>query len=411
MKKITVRMLVLCMLVATMLATTVVGLPAGAQGSEKPTGDPVKVMAMGPFSDPSTGFEYPEWPAAAKARAKYVNTHGFLEDTSGETHRLEVLTCDAGIDANLAEQCARKAVDEGVVALVGYNGPSGAVIIPILEAAGIPFIGNYPNDVLATASPISFPLVSGGAGLFAGLPLQLQSLGADKQSYVISDLGGTTTGFINLMVSATGEKDGIDILDQTILSADQLDMAPVVASATDDGAQGIGMFLVGDASKNFINTVAQGGNDQSLGTIAPFISQQYIDDLGDAADGLVVTATTRFTKKTKGGRMYASDMKAYDADLPLNDAGADYWMSTWVFERVAETLPTIDAASVLDAMGKLNNFSTGGMTPPISTDTEFAGDSPVPLPRLYNPTVVYYEVKNSKLVEVDGKFVNPFDTQ
>lgn len=409
MKKVGIHVSVLFGLLTAMLASMLVALPADARAGGKPTGEPIKVMALGPFSDPSTGFEYPQWPAAAKARAKYINTHGFLEDASGKTHKLEVIVCDAGIDANLAEQCARKAVDEKVTALVGYNGPSGAVIIPILEAAGIPFIGNYPNDALATTSKISFPLVSGGAGEFAGLPLQLQSAGADKQSYVISDLGGTTTGFIQIMVSDTGDRNGIEVLDQTILSADQLDLAPVVAAATDDGAQGVGMFLVGDASKNFINTFSQSGGDQVLGTIAPFVSKQFLDDIGDAADGMVVTSSTRFTKKTKGGRMFARDMRAYDKSLPVDDAGADYWLSTWVFERVAETLPDITPAAMIDAMGKLHDFEIGGMTPPISTDVEFTGDSPVPLPRLFNPTVVYYEVKNGKLVEVDGKFVNPFE--
>ena len=407
--RIRLRGCVLSTLVALSMCTALLATPAaGARVSAKPTGPPVKIMAMGPFSDPQTGYESPEWPGAAQARAKHVNTHGFLKDASGVTHKLVVIVCDAGIDPNLAEQCARQAVDEQVAAAVGYNGPSGAIIIPILQAAGIPFIGNYPNDALATSAENSFPLVSGGAGLFAGLPLQLQAEGADSQYYAISDLGAATTGFIQVMVQATTDSSGIKLNDSVILAADQVDLAPVVAAATQGDTTGVGIFILGDTAKNFVNTLRNSGHKQTIGTIAPFISNEFVSDLGGAAKGLLVTGTTRFQKTTKAGRMYAADMKAFNKKLPVNDAGASYWLSTWVFERVATTLPTIDAASVLEAMGKLHDFDMGGMTPPISTDTEFTGKSPFPLPRLFNPTVVYYEAKNGKLVEVDGEFVDPF---
>lgn len=194
------------------------------------------------------------------------------------------------------------------------------------------------------------------------------------------------------------------MLDQTILPLDQIDLAPVVAVATGDGAEGIGMFILGDAAKNFINTMRQNGDQQVIGTIAPFTSHQFIDDLGDAAAGLPVTGTTRFSKKTKAGKMYARDVKAHNKKLALNDAGADYWLSTWVSPRRFRRSTRRPSST---RWASSTTLTPAGMTTPIPPTRS----APVALRCLYpvssNPTVVYYEVKNDKFGEVDGKFVDP----
>ena len=56
-------------------------------------------------------------------------------------------------------------------------------------------------------------------------------------------------------------------------------------------------------------------------------------------------------------------MKAYDPDLDLNDAALNAWTSMYVFEQVAETLPTIDTPSLQAAMGALEGLSNTGPVP------------------------------------------------
>jgi hypothetical protein len=62
-------------------------------------------------------------------------------------------------------------------------------------------------------------------------------------------------------------------------------------------------------------------------------------------------------------------------------------------------------------MGELSNFSTGGMTPPITTTEPVTVESPIPLQRFFNPTVVNFRIKNGKLRLVNGEFINPFQKQ
>jgi hypothetical protein len=112
--------------------------------------------------------------------------------------------------------------------------------------------------------------------------------------------------------------------------------------------------------------------------------------------------------------MFTKDMNAFDKSLAQTDLAAQNWLGTWVFERVAKTLPDITAASVLDGMGKITNMDMGGLTPPLTTTTPFNSQSNPTfnalLPRLFNPTVVYEQVKNGKVFVINKKnpFVNPF---
>jgi len=113
--------------------------------------------------------------------------------------------------------------------------------------------------------------------------------------------------------------------------------------------------------------------------------------------------------------MFTKDMNAFDKSLPQTDLAAQNWLGTWLFQRVAQTLPDITAASVLDAMGKISNMDMGGLTPPLTTTAPFNSQKNPSfnalLPRMYNPTVVYEKVKNGKVYLVGSKknpFVNPF---
>ena len=153
-----------------------------------------------------------------------------------------------------------------------------------------------------------------------------------------------------------------------------------------------------------------------LGTASAFLTPSLLSSLGSASNGLlVVGSTVPITTKTKGGQMFVKDMNAFNKKLAQTDLAAQNWLGAWVFERVANTLPDITAATVLDGMGKITNMDMGGLTPPLNTTTPF--NSPTNpsynalLTRLYNPTVVYEKVKNGKVYLVkgpNGTFVSVF---
>jgi len=106
-------------------ALAVVGL-AGAQSSKTLAGPPIKVMAMEAYTIPSSGLVDPHFPAAL-ARAKAINAAGGIKGRP-----VTVIRCDTKSDPNQAAACARKAVSEKVVAVIGPNTINATAAFPIL---------------------------------------------------------------------------------------------------------------------------------------------------------------------------------------------------------------------------------------------------------------------------------------
>jgi ABC-type branched-subunit amino acid transport system substrate-binding protein len=245
------------------------------------------------------------------------------------------------------------------------------------------------------------------------MPELLAEKGAKKISLIYPDIPGAAAAqlFVDEGIKKGGAEDG----GAVPVAPDATDLTPAIAAATADGIDGVVAFLLGDAQGTLLQTAEQQGVTAKLVTASPFLTPALLDSLGDVTDGLLVVGTTvPITKKTKGGKMFIKDMKAFDKKLPQTDLAAQNWLGTWLIERVASTLPEITPAALLDAMGKLTDFDMGGLTPPLTTSKPFTSDNPTfssLLSRMYNPTVVFETVKNGKIFLTKKKgdpFVNPF---
>src|SRR5262245_35045010 len=162
------------------LALTAAVLPVGASAPAKPTGDPVKVMVI---YEKSAGVANPEIPDGARAAAKALNK----KDGVGGSP-VTVLACDTNNDPNTAAECGRKAVDEGVVALIGVLTPHSAGFMPLMAENKIPSIGVVLAGIPDFQSPASFPLSGGIIATSADLPRFLADAGAKAISVARPDL-------------------------------------------------------------------------------------------------------------------------------------------------------------------------------------------------------------------------------
>jgi ABC-type branched-subunit amino acid transport system substrate-binding protein len=397
-------------LLAGVLAALVGSLavvPGGVAGAAaKPTGAPITIETIGEFQVTTGGSANPEVSAAVQARAKAINKAGGLKDASGATHKLNVIVCNTNNDPNQAEQCARKAVDSKVAAVVGNFSAIGSSIYPTLEAAGIPSIGPEGTEPVALSSKVSFPLGSGIPGIFFGMPRLLVQQGKTKISVIYPDLPAASSALPLLDLALA--KDNLKVVNKVGVALDAADLAPQLAAVTANGTDGIVGFVIGDNTGKFFQGLQQQSYSGKVATVGVFITPDILKQLGPALNGvlLVNNFVPATNTKVPAIKTFNKDMDAFKKGLSKSDAAVNAWAATWVFERVAKTLPTIDAASTLDAMGKLTNFDMGGLTAPITTTQPYAG--PVPLPRLFNPTVVYAQIKNGKVVQVSKTFENPF---
>jgi ABC-type branched-subunit amino acid transport system substrate-binding protein len=106
----------------------------------------------------------PGMPALAQAYARRLNAEGGLGG-----RKLNVLTCNDHNDSVTAAKCARRAVKEDVVAVVGSYSQHADSFFPVLEGARIPYIGGYGLTNTEFTSPLSYPVNGGQPALLAGL--------------------------------------------------------------------------------------------------------------------------------------------------------------------------------------------------------------------------------------------------
>ncbi|MBT2384923.1 ABC transporter substrate-binding protein, partial [Streptomyces sp. ISL-11] len=138
------------------------GLPGSSGGSR----EPITVMAWAPMGTRTADMA--GMPAMAAAYARWVNEAGGIHG-----RELKVITCDERDDSVAAAECARRAVREKAVAVVGSYSRHGRAMLSPLEASGTPFIGGYGVTDEEFTSPLSYPVNGGSAALLAGSGHQL----------------------------------------------------------------------------------------------------------------------------------------------------------------------------------------------------------------------------------------------
>ncbi|MCW3063732.1 MAG: lipoprotein, partial [Solirubrobacterales bacterium] len=99
-----------------------------------PTGTPIKTMTITSLN--SQGPVYPNISISAKAYEKWINAHGGIKG-----HPLQATVCDEHGKPTDAAACARQAVSDGDVAVVGSFSFLGTNIMPALIKANIPNFG------------------------------------------------------------------------------------------------------------------------------------------------------------------------------------------------------------------------------------------------------------------------------
>jgi branched-chain amino acid transport system substrate-binding protein len=377
--------------------------PTAAGRAEDPLagldGDPIRVMTIGNWTQPQLGTANPEFPAGAQAAAAAYNAEGGLDGRP-----IEVIACSDELNTDTARQCARDAVEQGVVAIVGLQTTNEVTILPILEAAGIPAVGVYPFTDVALTSPVSFPDVSGFVGQTLGMGLQLADAGAENVSAVVpGGLGGIATE-VGDAVAAGATAGGAQFTGLVQIPAKSSDLSPAIASATADGASVAG-FASDEAS--FINAMRSLAPDAMISTFPFNLTDSVIESAGEAAEGvLAVDGLVPPTADTEGTARYLDELEAYDASLAASTTGLHEWLAMWTFQRVIADLDTVDAASIMAAMETIENLDMAGITPAYTTRSDSAE-----YPRMFNSTVVYQKVEDGEIVlqDADGDPFVPID--
>ncbi|MFF4450624.1 ABC transporter substrate-binding protein [Streptomyces sp. NPDC001502] len=384
-------------------------LPGGSEGS----GGTVTVMTFAPEDTKATNM--PGMTGMAKAYERWVNSKGGING-----HKLRVLTCNEKNTPSGAADCARKAVAEKAVAVVGSYSQHGRAFMAPLEAEGIPFIGGYGVSSEEFQSPLSYPVNGGQPVLIAGAGHQL-SRACNQVALVRPDTlaGDTLPVLLNAGLRANKMADASDIR----AAEDSADFGPqareALAHTSGTGKEkekekGCVTAVLGERTETFFDafrrTDAQRKKPQ-ISSVLGSVSQSLVDRTGGKEspfEGAYLTSWYPVAADPlwEPMRKVVSEFAFGDDNVDPDDSGAQTtWIAYTVLSEILKGLKgdePVTGRVVKRALNEAQPVNTGGLTPNLSWRYQdmraVAG-----FPRIVNGRVTFQIVQAGRLVAQPGE--------
>ncbi|MES4828579.1 ABC transporter substrate-binding protein, partial [Streptomyces anthocyanicus] len=343
------------------------GVVPGATGGSGD--DPITVMTWAPQDTGATNK--PGMPALARAYARSINAQGGLAG-----RKLNVLTCNDHNDSVAAAKCARRAVKENAVAVVGSYSQYADSFFPVLEGARIPYIGGYGLTNTEFTSPLSYPVNGGQPALLAGLGSALAgSCGPVTLVRPDTIAGDQLSALLDSGLASGGHERSHD--QRAAEDATAYDDQAERALARDGGVSaepGCVVPALGDRTGTFMDSFRRARGDRAdvrTATVLGSVDQTTINASGGASgpyEGAYVTGWYPAVSDPAwdGLKRLIRDQAFGDNDVDPADAGVQTtWIAYTVLKQVVESLGDGEVSSdtVRRALDDGPEVGTGGLTP------------------------------------------------
>ncbi|GCB48316.1 ABC transporter substrate-binding protein [Streptomyces sp. NL15-2K] len=372
--------------------------------------DPIKVMTWAPENTNATNK--PGMPAFAQAYARWVNSRGGING-----RELTVLTCNDRNDSVAAARCARRAVKENVVAVVGSYSQHADSFFPPLEGAGIPYIGGYGVTSAEFTSPLSYPVNGGQPALLAGLGKSLAGCGPVALVRPDTIAGDELPNLLDSGLTAGGHEASQDLraADDATEYSEQSDQA-LESTTTELEKKGCVVPALGDRTGTFMDSFRRAREDYPevrTGMVLGDVDQTGIDASGGKSgpyEGSYITGWYPVETDTRwDGMKKVISEKAFDDNrIDAADAGVQTtWIAYTVLQKVIESLGDgqVSSDTVRETLDHGLKVGTGGLTPTLQW--RFQGPlASVGFPRLVNTDVTLQVVRQGRLVSARKGFTD-----
>ncbi|MFF9068035.1 ABC transporter substrate-binding protein [Streptomyces sp. NPDC014891] len=399
------------------------GVLPGTTGGSR---EPITVMTWAP--DQTRATNMPGMPAMAQTFARWVNSQGGIDG-----HELRVLTCNEHNTTTGAAACARRAVREGAVAVVGSYSQNGRAFMAPLEAAGIPYIGGYGISEDEFTSPLSYPVNGGQASLIAGHGMQLAAA-CRTVSLVRPDTlaGDKLPELLNSGLRKASHRGAVDI--PAVEDAAEYTESASRAREKAGDENGCVTAVLGERTQTFFDSFRRlpeqedGGDGGSGGdgertdgvrisSVLGSVGQPVIDRTGGAHspfEGAFVTGwyPEASDRSWAPMRKVVQEHAFADNRVDPTDAGVQTtWIAYTVLKEVVESLDgdEVTATRIAYALDRGARIDTGGLTPALRWKYEDLLGAPG-FPRIINREVTFQVVREGRLVAQRPGFVDVGDT-
>ncbi len=365
--------------------------------------DTITVMTWAPEGSDATNKA--GMPAFAEAYGRWINARGGING-----RRLNVLTCNEKNDTAAVSRCARRAVEERAVAVVGSYSQHTDAFLPTLEGAGIPYLGGYGITNDEFTSPLSYPVNGGQPALLAGLGRTL----ADQCGPVTlirpdSIAGDQLPPLLDSGLKAGGHRPTGDQRAPETATSYQRHAEQALRRATAvPGERGCVVPALGDRTGTFLDSFRRaraGHPDVRTATVLGSVDQSVIDASGGASgpyEGSYVTGwyPAASDPRWDGMKKVIKEEAFGDNRIDPADAGVQTtWIAYTGLRQAVESLGdgAVTADTVSGALDGGLKADTGGLTPTLrwKFQDELAA---VGFPRLVNAHVTLQVVEKGRLV-------------
>jgi ABC-type branched-subunit amino acid transport system substrate-binding protein len=365
------------------------------QAADAPTGEPIVTYTI---TDVNTqGPQYKNIQETTRVYQEWVNANGGINGRP-----LEAKFCDAKGTPTDAAACARKAVADNAVAVVGNFTFTGDAIVPILDKAGISYFGNCCAISAAELTTDSvFPM--GNQPLYSvGLVKRAVDDGCKNINGVIIEGAEAFKPLMDNAAKGLNTKIG----KYVTLPATAKDYSAEVAEAT-DGADCLVMIVSETPYIAWMPAFAQSGSEARMYGPQGNLNEKVAKGFEEVTNGDVIAGMYPDIGEPQW-EDYRGALEDYEADTEqdYNSLGG---MGTWAayegFKQIVEGMKgDIDHDTFLEAAGTAK-IDLPGMVPPLDLSKPWKDDGgPAGFDRLFNRCVVYSTLENGELKPLTTEF-------
>ncbi|MDH3010097.1 ABC transporter substrate-binding protein [Gordonia alkanivorans] len=282
--------------------------------SNAATGDAVKIGLIVPEGGAVTT---PMVREGGEAAVEYLNNNA--GGIGG--HKIDLVVCKQQEEPASATKCANQMVEEKVSAVVSPLGAQGAVMLPIIAGAGIPFVAQAPVSQAEMATPGSFMLSGGIVAVLAGQAATAAKDGLKKVTLIIGDSGDAAAS-----VKALGEpmfKQANVELNVVTIPVGAADLTPQITAGLADNPDAV--TVLGDTRQciSVLKTLQTVAPDAKKYLIASCLDKPVLDAVGnEAVAGSKAFTTVNLSSDDPSVTQYRSVMAQYAPDT--DPAGLAY---------------------------------------------------------------------------------------
>jgi ABC-type branched-subunit amino acid transport system substrate-binding protein len=360
-----------------------------------PSGEPIKVMTVTTLN--AAGPTYGNIANTAKLYADYINARGGIAGRP-----LEVTVCDEQFDPAVATTCARQAVEEGMVSVVGSFTFFAESIVPVIAESSITWFGACcPITPSELTNPYSFNI--GNQPMYA--------VGAVKKAV----------------------DDKCEKINAVIIDGAQIFLPPMENAMANLGKSFGKVVILPPTAQDYSSEVAQATTDAdcvvSVISETPFVTwntawaQSGTKAQQFGPQGNLNEVSAKGNEAATNGNIIAGmypdistapwdEYRNALAESGLDKDGLDYnslgGMGTWAayvaFTKIAETIDgEITAQSFYEAANKTSSLDLNGMVPVLDFTKEWT-DGLEGYQRLFNRSVIFSKLDNGKVVPLTTEF-------